>query len=190
MVNNANFTLLTGRLTHAPELRQNQNGRAFLSNSIAVQRNYKNKNGEFDTDFINFIAGGATAEFIAKYFEKGSPITISGALHQSTTQVYDEKGVQKNFTTLNVMVDQASFVPGAATKPNNTGATPAGNAPAQQAAGNAAMMQPAVGNAAPMQQQVGAFVPNAAPAQTDFTPIPTNGNFPFGTSDDDDGVPF
>lgn len=179
MVNNANFTLLTGRLTHAPELRQNQNGRAFLSNSIAVQRNYKNKNGEFDTDFINFMAGGATAEFIAKYFQKGSPITISGALYQSTTQVYDENGVQKNFTTLNVMVDQASFVPGAA-KLNNTGAAPAGNAPAQQAAGNAA----------PMQQQAGTFAPNAAPAQTDFTPLPTNGNFPFNGTDEDDGLPF
>lgn len=180
MVNNANFALLTGRLTHAPELRQNQNGRAFLSNSIAVTRNYKNKNGEFETDFVNFIASGATAEFIAKYFQKGSPITISGGLHQSPTRVYDENGQPKNFTTLSVVVEQASFVPGAATKPNNTGAAPAGNAPAQQAAGNAA----------PMQQQAGTFAPNAAPAQTDFTPLPTNGNFPFNGTDEDDGLPF
>lgn len=180
MVNNANITILTGRLTHAPELRQSQSGRAYLYGSIAVQRNYKNKNGEFDTDFVNFIASGSTAEFIARYFEKGSPITISGALQQKTTKVYDEKGTPMNFAQLSVAVDQASFVPGAAAKPNNTGAAPAGNAPAQQAAGNAATMQ----------QQAGTFAPNAAPAQTDFTPIPTNGNFPFNGTEEDDDWPF
>lgn len=169
MVNNANITLLTGRLTHNPELRQNQSGRAFVTNSIAVSRNYKNANGEYDSDFINFIAGGSTAEFIAKYFQKGSPIAISGALQQKTVKVFDENGQQKNFTQLNVVVEQASFLPGAA-KPNNTSAAPAGNA-------------------ATMQPQAGAFTPNAAPAQTDFTPVPTNGDFPFGAGDDD-GLPF
>ena len=70
-MNNLNFVSLIGRLTHDNELRTNTNGKSFLSNSIAVQRSFKNANGDYDTDFINVAFSGKTAEFVNEHFHKG-----------------------------------------------------------------------------------------------------------------------
>ena len=67
-MNNLNFVSLIGRLTQDNELRTNTNGKSFLSNSIAVQRSFKNANGNYDTDFINVAFSGKTAEFVNEHF--------------------------------------------------------------------------------------------------------------------------
>ena len=64
-----NKVIITGRLTAKPELKKTATDVSVTSFSLAVQRNYKNGNGEYDTDFINFAAWRNQAEFICKYFD-------------------------------------------------------------------------------------------------------------------------
>ena len=66
-----NKIILMGRLTRDPELRRTESGTAVCSFSIAVDRDFKSKNGEKETDFIDIVSWRATAEFVSKYFTKG-----------------------------------------------------------------------------------------------------------------------
>lgn len=75
-----NKVILTGRLTQTPELKKTNSGTSVVQFSVAVRRNFKNADGEYDTDFINCVAWRQTAELIAKYFAKGDGITVSGAI--------------------------------------------------------------------------------------------------------------
>ncbi len=75
-----NRITMTGRMTRDPELRTTQSNISVTSFSIANQRNYKNGNGERDTDFFDVVAWRATAEFVTKYFVKGSLVTVDGRL--------------------------------------------------------------------------------------------------------------
>lgn len=90
----------TGRLTKDPE----QRGSA-LSFTIAIGRNFKDKDGNYGADFINCVAFGKKAEFISKYFKKGSPIAVSGRI--STGSYTDKEG--KTVYTTNVSVEDAEF---------------------------------------------------------------------------------
>lgn len=65
-----NKIILMGRLTRDPELRRTESGTAVCSFSIAVDRDFKSKNGEKETDFIDIVSWRATAEFVSKYFTK------------------------------------------------------------------------------------------------------------------------
>jgi len=76
MLNNVN---LQGRITSNIELKKTNSGKSVTSFSLAVQRNFK-QDGEYPTDFINIVAWGNTAEFIEKYFSKGSQILVSGRI--------------------------------------------------------------------------------------------------------------
>lgn len=72
---------LMGRLTRDPELRQTQSGTAVASFSLAVERDFKDKNsGERITDFIDCTAWRQTAEFVSKYFAKGRMAVVDGRL--------------------------------------------------------------------------------------------------------------
>ena len=75
-----NRITITGRMTHDPELRKTASDISVTSFSIANQRDYKNADGERDTDFFDVTAWRATAEFVAQYFRKGSLITVDGRL--------------------------------------------------------------------------------------------------------------
>ena len=77
-----NRITITGRMTRDPELRATQNGISVTSFSIANQRNYKNNNGERETDFFDVVAWRNTAEFVTKYFSKGSLVTVDGRLKE------------------------------------------------------------------------------------------------------------
>ena len=101
-----NIVVLTGRLTAAPELKKTPNGVSVTSFSIAVQRRLKNSNGEYETDFINVVAWRQTAEFITKYFTKGSMIGIEGSIQ--TRQYTDKNG--NNRTAFEVVIDNVHFV--------------------------------------------------------------------------------
>ena len=83
-----NLVVLTGRLTADPELKTTPNGVSVTSFSIAVQRKQKNSNDEYETDFINIVAWRQTAEFITKYFKKGTMIGIEGSIQ---TRKYKDK---------------------------------------------------------------------------------------------------
>ena len=75
-----NKIILMGRLTHDPELRRTESGTAVCSFSIAVDRDFKSKNGEKETDFIDIVSWRATAEFVSKYFTKGRMAVVEGRL--------------------------------------------------------------------------------------------------------------
>lgn len=74
-----NKICLLGRLTRNPELK-NLNETIVTNFTIAVNRNYKNKDGQYEADFINCIAFKVIGEFINKYFLKGQMIGVTGRL--------------------------------------------------------------------------------------------------------------
>ena len=72
---------IMGRLVRDPELRRTGSGLAVASFTVAVDRDWPNKEtGEKETDFIDCVAWRQTGEFVSKYFTKGSMIVVSGRL--------------------------------------------------------------------------------------------------------------
>ena len=101
-----NVVVLMGRLTADPELKQTANGASVTSFSIAVERNFANKEtGERQADFINIVAWRQTADFICKYFRKGSMIAIEGSLQSRS---YEDKEGKKR-TVYEVVASNVSF---------------------------------------------------------------------------------
>ena len=103
---NFNKVILGGRLTSDPELKQTQSGVPFISFSIAVNRR-ASKDAAQQADFFNVTAWRATAEFVARYFKKGSSICIVGSL-QNRSWV-DQQSGQKRYAT-DIVADEVSFV--------------------------------------------------------------------------------
>ena len=104
---NLNKTILGGRLTADPELKQTTSGVSVCSFTVAVNRRYS-KDGNQEADFINCQAWRQTAEFISKYFKKGSSICVTGAIQ---TRSWEDQNGQKRYAT-EVIVDEAYFVDG------------------------------------------------------------------------------
>ena len=75
-----NRCIIMGRLTRDPELRHTQAGKAVTSFTLAVDRDFKGKNGEKETDFIDIVAWGNAAEFLCSYFSKGRLAVAEGRL--------------------------------------------------------------------------------------------------------------
>jgi single-strand DNA-binding protein len=100
-----NLVVLTGRLTADPELKTTPNGVSVTSFSIAVSRRYR-AGEETQADFINIVAWRQTAEFITKYFKKGTMIGIEGSIQ--TRRYVDKDG--KNRTVFEVVANNAQFV--------------------------------------------------------------------------------
>lgn len=73
-----NKVILSGNLCQEIELKQTTNGKSVLTNCIAVQREYKNEKGEYDSDFINLVIWGAQAEYLSKYANKGDRVELVG----------------------------------------------------------------------------------------------------------------
>ena len=103
---NFNKVILGGRLTADPELRQNPSGIAVTSFSIAVNRRYSKNASEQQTDFFNVVAWRQNAEFISRYFRKGSSICVVGTIQNRSWT--DQQG-QKRYAT-DIIVDEAHFV--------------------------------------------------------------------------------
>ena len=121
-----NKVVLVGRLTKDPELRfAAGSGTAVSKFGIAVTRQFKKD----ETDFINCIAFGKTAETISQYLIKGKQVALSGAIR---TGSYDAKDGTKRYTT-DVIVDSFDFIgskdnssgtPNSPSQENNEGMTP------------------------------------------------------------------
>ena len=100
-----NLVVLTGRLTADPELKTTPNGISVTTFSIAVDRRYRSGE-ERQTDFINIVAWRSSAEFITKYFKKGSLIGIEGSIQ--TRRYQDKNG--NNRTAFEVVANNVQFV--------------------------------------------------------------------------------
>lgn len=97
---------LIGRLTKEPEIKLTSNQTQFCNFTIAVDRRFKDANGQRQADFINCVAWKQTAVFIQKYFHKGNRIGLTGSIQ---TRSFDDQNGQKRFVT-EVIVDEAEFV--------------------------------------------------------------------------------
>ena len=121
---NFNKVLGGGRLTADPELRTTTSGTPVVSFGIAVNRRTK-PDEEHKADFFDCKAWRGTAEFISRYFKKGSSIFIVGHLKNEHYQGKDEKMVTKTI----IEVDEALFVDGKNEKPETPNFTDITNAP-------------------------------------------------------------
>lgn len=123
---------LIGRLTKDPELKLTSNQTAYCNFTIAVDRRFKDSNGQRQADFINCVAWKQTATFVQKYFHKGNRIGIVGSIQ---TRQYEGNDGAKHFIT-EVIVDEAEFVESqtqTAPAPQTQAEPTQDNAPAEEA---------------------------------------------------------
>jgi single-strand DNA-binding protein len=133
---NYNRVMLGGRLTNDPELRQTQSGTPMATFTVAVNRrgrgNQQDQNQQPAADFFRCIAWRNSAEFVTRYFRKGSSIFVSGNIQNNNWT--DQQGV-KHYST-DILVDDVQFVDSRSENPayQNNMSSPAGGygAPAQQ----------------------------------------------------------
>ena len=100
-----NVAVLMGRLTGDPEIRVTPDGKKVASFSVACDRDFKSRDGERQTDFLNIVAWEKTAEFLEKYFHKGTKLVVSGRIQ---TGSYTNKEGVKVYTT-EVVVEDHEF---------------------------------------------------------------------------------
>lgn len=103
-----NKIILVGRLTKDPEIRSTSAGITTANFTVAVNRRYKNKEGGYDADFLPCVAFRQTADFVGKFFKKGSLIGVEGSVQ---TRSYDAQDGTKRYVT-EVNVENIEFVGG------------------------------------------------------------------------------
>ena len=139
MINNV---VVVGRLTRAVDLRYTSNGTAYASFTLAVDRDFKNQNGERETDFINCAMWRKPAENLANYTKKGSLIGIEGRIQ---TRNYDNQQGQRVYVT-EVLAERFHFLESSKTANNdvlsNGGTNTLGVNKNQNSSGNFANSDP------------------------------------------------
>lgn len=100
-----NSVVLMGRLTYEPELKTTPSGISVIRFQIACDRNYQPKGEERKADFIDVTAWRQTAEFISRYFHKGSMIAVEGSIQ--TDSFVDKDG--NNRKSVTVVANNVSF---------------------------------------------------------------------------------
>ena len=100
-----NCAVLMGRLVADPELRTTTSGISVTSFRIAVDRSFVRQGEERQADFIDIVAWRQTAEFVSRYFRKGSMIAVQGSIQ---TRSYEDKQGNKR-TAVEVVADNVSF---------------------------------------------------------------------------------
>lgn len=105
MINNVT---LQGKLGKDIDLKYTQSGKAVGTTSIAVDRDFKNANGEKETDWVNIVLWGKTAETVANYFRKGDEILVVGRIQ---TRSYEDNSGSRKYVT-EVVADKFSFTTG------------------------------------------------------------------------------
>ena len=119
MINNVT---LMGRLCTDVELRTTTNGKSVANFRIAVERSFVKQGEERQADFITIVVWGNTADFVSKYFSKGSMIALIGEIQ---TRSYEDKDGNKR-TAFEVLAREVSFC-GGKNESNNQSATPVPN---------------------------------------------------------------
>ena len=100
-----NAVAIMGRLARDPELRQTTTGKNVASFRIACDRGRRDANGQSQADWLDVVAWDRTAEFVCKYFQKGSLIVIDGRLQ--TRQYQDKNG--QNRTAVEIVANNVNF---------------------------------------------------------------------------------
>lgn len=111
-----NRVVLVGRLTRDPEVRTLATGNSVASFTLAINRNFKNKEGNVDADFINISVFGRQAENVGKYVFKGSQVGVEGRIQ---TRSYDAQDGTKRYVT-EVIADNVEFMGSARNNNDNS----------------------------------------------------------------------
>ena len=160
-----NKVFLIGNLTRDPEMRATSAGVSVCNFSIAVNRRFRNQNGQQETDFFNIVAWRQLGELCGKYLMKGRKVAVSGSIQTRTYEAQD--GTRRN--AFDIVADEVEFLTPAGAS------TPIGEAHAAPgAAASPASPSPAMNAASSSMQATPVF----APAATEFTQV------------DDDDLPF
>jgi single-strand DNA-binding protein len=109
MARSFNQVTLMGNLTRDPELRTTPNGASVCSFSLALNRSYKNAEGNWTeaTDFIDIVAWGPLGERVAQYLSKGRPALVSGRLQSRS---WEQDGLKRN--KVEVVANDVTFLGG------------------------------------------------------------------------------
>lgn len=155
-----NCAVIMGRLTADPELRTTSSGISVTSFTVAVDRSYVRAGEERQADFINVTAWRQTADFVTRYFRKGSMIAVQGSIQ---TRSYEDKNGNKR-VAVEIVADNVSFC-GSRNSDNNAQnrfEAPVQNAPSYQSENTDAFSQISS----------------------------SDDSFSMGAADEDDGLPF
>ena len=101
-----NQSILVGRIVKEPEVRETENGTKVTNLTLAVQRSYKNIEGEYDTDFISCVLWKGIAETTAEYCKKGDLIGVRGRL-QNRSLLYME---DSKLNTVELVAERITFL--------------------------------------------------------------------------------
>lgn len=100
-----NLVVHKGRLVADPEMKVFEDGSKVCNFRLAVRRDFKNRDGEYESDFFNYAAGGPSADFMEKYGRKGRMVLVQGALR---SRPYTDKDGNKR-TDISVRVNNIEF---------------------------------------------------------------------------------
>lgn len=101
-----NQIVLVGRIARTPETRTTENGRKVATLTLAVPRNYKNSNGEYDTDFLDCTLWSSVAESTSEYCDTGDMIGIKGRVQ--TRIVESPDGTKRKKTE--IIAEKVTFL--------------------------------------------------------------------------------
>ena len=189
-----NRAVLTGRLTRDPELRYTTSGTAVVSFTLAVDRQFRNQNGDRDADFINCVIWRKSAENFSNFTHKGSLVGIEGRIqtrnyeNQQGNRVYVTEVVVDNFALLEPR-QNGGMNQGGQQQPFNNGSNqPFAGQPQQQFGGN----QPQTNNAPQGNPSSNNGFGGNAPANNDapFSAGNTNNDGEQKIDVSDDELPF
>ena len=155
-----NKVILIGRLARDPELKYTASNTAVCQFTVAVDRRFKSEN-QPNADFIPVVAWRQTAEFVSKYFFKGSRIAVTG---QIQIRSWDDAEGKKRFAT-EVIADDVEFVE---SKRQDSG----------------------YGNPAPLPDEPQTSRANTAPSKAEKAPAASEGGDTYFALNDEDGCPF
>ena len=101
-----NQIVLVGRIARAPETKVTENGKKYATLTLAVPRNYKNVNGEYDTDFLDCTLWSAVAESTSEYCNTGDMIGVKGRVQ--TRIIESPDGVKRKKTE--IVAEKVAFL--------------------------------------------------------------------------------
>ena len=100
-----NKAILMGRLVADPELRRTPNNNSVTSFTLAVNRSFTRQGEQPQTDFIDIVAWGKTAEFVSRYFVKGQQVAVAGRIQ---TRMWEDKQGNKR-KSVEVVAEEVHF---------------------------------------------------------------------------------